>query len=253
MSKFVFEIDTEAIAKEFGDLKHEVEAALQRAVEITAVQAKGIAMELANQKLKSRRKTYLDALSLEQVSPTFFVLSLDESAMWVEDGVSPHDQRTTLLKQNYKTSKDGHKYKSIPFEHTKLPQLQTAQAQQITSWVKQELKSRKIPFKKIELDSSGSPRLGKIHSFSVPGSPKPSANAKTGALMGVNIYQRRNEKGKVVRDIMTFRTISSKPGDNWQHPGLDPVHIFEETFAKISEIYDNQILPEILKSFDGRR
>lgn len=248
MSKLRIEIDAEEIASQFGEIKEEVSQALTEAVRQASVMAYGIANELAADKLTSRLKPYQDALSYEEISPGLWSIALDESAFWIEEGLDPHNQRDTLLQKNYKIAKDGSRYKSIPFEHSKNPSQQTQKARQITQMVKKELKARDIPFKKIERDAAGSPRIGKIHSFSVKDSPKPSAKAKYGALMGVNIYQRMEGK-KAVRDIMTFRTISSKQDDRWMHPGLKPEKILDLTFDKIQQIFDNEILPEVMRKY----
>lgn len=249
-SNLKIQIDAEEIASQFGDLKYEVEEALTEAVRQASVMAYGIANELAAEKLNSRLKTYQDALSYEEVSPGLWTVSLDESAFWIEDGISAHDQRETLLKNNAKVSKDGTRYKVIPFEHSKNPSQQTSRAREISQMVKKELKARNIPYKKIERDEKGSPRLGKLHSFSVPGSPKPSPKAKFGALSGINIYQRM-EKGRAVRDIMTFRTITSKKDDRWMHPGLQAEKILDQTFDKIQQIFDLEILPEVLRKYSA--
>jgi hypothetical protein len=248
MSKLKIEIDAEEIAAQFGDLKYEVSQALNEAVRMASVMAYGIANEMAAEKLKSRLKPYQEALAYEEISPGMWVVSLDESAFWIEDGIEPHDQREKLLRTGYKVSKDGTKYRSIPFEHSKNPSQQTDKARQITQMVKKELRARDIPFKKIERDASGSPRIGKIHSFSVKDSPKPSPKAKFGALMGVNVYQRMEGK-KAVRDIMTFRTITSKVDDRWMHPGLKPEKILDLTFDKIQQVFDNEILPEVMRKY----
>lgn len=250
MSGFKLELDAEEIAKTFGDLKEEVEATLHEAVRAASVMAYGMVQEEAAQRLKSRLKPYQEALSYMEVIPGVWSVSLDESAFWIEEGMEAHSQYDTLLKGNAKVSAEGFRYKVIPFEHSKNPSQQTNNARMITTMVKKELKSRGIPFKKIETDAAGSPRVGKLHSFSVPGSPKPSEKAKFGALMGVNIYQHKVD-GKMRRDIMTYRVISEKNrGDGrWEHPGLEAEKILDDVFDKIQRIFDEQILPEVLQKF----
>lgn len=250
MSDLKIEIDAEAIANEFKDLKSEVEAALTEAVRAASVMAYGMVHEEASKRLKSRLRPYQNALSYHEISPGIWVVSLDESAFFIEEGMEPHSQYDTLLKENAKISAEGFRYKVIPFEHSKGPTYQTDNARNITKMVKAELKARGIPYKKIETDASGSPRIGKLHSFSVPGSPKPSAKAKFGALVGVNVYQNMVE-GKMKRDVMTFRVISEKnKGDgSWEHPGLPAEKILDDVYEKIQRIFDEQILPEVLQKY----
>lgn len=247
--KLTIEIDAEGMAEAFGDLKFEVEEALTEAVKKASVMAYGIANELAAEKLRTRLKTYQEALHYEEVSPGLWVISLDEKAMFIEEGLEPHDQRTTLLGKGAKIAKDGTKYRSIPFEHSKNPSQQTARAREISSWAKKLLKQNNIPYKKIEKDPQGNPLVGKLHTIKNSGTARPSAKAKFPALDGLNIYQTKQANGKIRRDIMTFRTITSKPGDTWQHPGLRPEKILDITFDKIQRIFDEEILPSVLSQY----
>lgn len=252
MANLKFEIDVDDLVKEFGDLKAEAEQVIVESVKAAALMTYGKVNELAAEKLHSTLKPYQEALSYEEVSPGFWVVTLAESAMWIEEGRKSGPMFDDLLRNGAKIGKDGQRYKSIPFEHSKNPTEQTVKAKEITSMIRTELKARGIPYKKIETDASGSPRLGKIHSFSVPGSPKPSLKAKYGALEGINVYQRK-VGNKIKRDVMTFRIISDKQktdgSGRWEHPGKPAINLMDTAYDWIVNEFETKILPEALAKF----
>jgi hypothetical protein len=126
-------------------------------------------------------------------------------------------------------------------------------AQGLVSQIRAALKEKKIPFKKLERDGNGNPRLGKIHSFSLPSQP-PTSRANTPALSGINIYQQKNAKtGQVRRDIMTFRTVSSGPASEgkWIHPGYDAQKFFDKAMEWALNEWETNVLPQILSKWQG--
>lgn len=141
------------------------------------------------------------------------------------------------------------RYKVIPFDHGKSPSMNTPKAQEIVDQIKRELRAVNVPFKKIEYNADGSPRLGKLHTFNFP-SERPSRAASHPALSGLSIYQRKLQSGKVKRDIMTFRVVSSKhAGSKWMHPGLEAQNLMDEAFEWAMKTWDNEILPAIMEKF----
>ena len=251
--KLKLEIDAEGIANTFGEIRQEVEKAITDATKLASSMSLTKANELAGERLKARRETYLKALSWNEIAPGFWTVELDESAMWIEDGMEPHSQIEDLLRKNYKVNKKGEKYKVIPFDQGKNPSQLNPKGQELVSQVKRELKARGVPYKKLELDSSGNPRLGILHQIKDIQSEKPSKKAKYGALDGLTISQTRDPRTmKVKRNIMTFRVVkeSQAADGRWWHPGLRPVNILDDTFAWISKVFDDEILPQALSQFD---
>ena len=244
------DIDLNELAKEFDSIKDEVQKALKDGAESLAHMTHAKVNEIATEKLNTRAKEYKDNVTFEEVDKGVWVVTLLEPAMWIEEGLKPYDMKETHLAKNAKVGKDGQRYKHIPFEHSKKPSEQSEKAQAITTEIKQELKARKIPFRKLELGKDGSPRVGLLHRFSVD-SGKPSARSKSPALQNVAVYQNKDKSGTVRRDIMTFRTISDK-SDNWQHPGVQAAKIFEEAYAWAESTWEREILPNILTSFDKK-
>lgn len=250
MSRLKLEIDSKAIADLFEGTKKEVERDLYDAVEIVARRSEAKTRELAAEQLHSRFNLYDDGLKFQEIGKGMYLLELDESALWIEEGRDAGSMVDDLLRKNPKISKKGEKYKSIPFEHSKLPSQQTQKARQITEMIKTELKKRNIPYKKIEFDKSGNPRLGLIHTIKDIQGPKPSKSAKHGALEGLAIYQTKTKTGKIKRDIMTFRVVkeSHKQEGLWYHPGLEGVQIFDQVYDWALKEFD-KILQEIYSAY----
>jgi hypothetical protein len=253
MPNLKFTVNADEIAKEFGDLRNEVESAITKGVQQVASMTHAKTQELASQNLKGTRQTYLDALHFEEIQKGIWIVSLDESALWLEEGKEAGSMLPDLLRKNAKTSKSGSRYKVIPFKHDKAPGQVSPSSQMFVNQVKQELKTRKIPFKKLEFNADGSPRIGLLHSIKDISSLKPSASASHGALSGLSIYQRQTPNGSVRRDIMTFRVASSnQEGQKWYHPGITAKKFMDQALEWSQRVFDDEIMPAILANFRDR-
>lgn len=149
-----------------------------------------------------------------------------------------------------KTGKDGKKYAVIPFEHSKNPSEQSSKARELTNQIKSELKRQGVNYRKPEYNPDGSPKLGLIKRFNVD-SAKLKPTDKNSPLQGVAIYQRM-EGSKVKRDVMTFRVISEKHREEgkWVHPGRPGDKLMDKAFDWAMTTWENEILPDILGSYD---
>lgn len=244
-------LDLDKIANQFKELAYEVKQDLEKGVGSLAAMTHAKVAEMANQELHSSRKDFQESLGFEEVAPGVWIVSVDEKGLWVEEGIEPNtDMKEGLLRNGAKTSKDGNKYKSIPFDHGKAPSQMTPYAQNLVSKIKYVLKKEGIPFKKIEKTPNGNPRLGKLHKLDIDSMP-PTSRANTGALQGLTIYQSKTATGNVRRDIMTFRTVSSGPKSQgkWIHPGLKAKHFLERAEEWALKEWEEKILPEILKKY----
>lgn len=239
-------IDAAALAKEFKEFAEEVERDIQKGMASLSTIAHAKIVELASAELQSTRETFLDNLSSpEQIAEGVWVISLNEKAFFVEEGLpAGFDMKPGLLK-DAKTSSKGYKYKVVPLDHGQPPSQMTQSARDIVSTLRTELKKKKIPFKKIEYNSDGTPRLGKVHSLNLPSDIPGKGN--TPALHRVSIYQSM-KNGNVRRDIMTFRTVTNGPGSDgkWIHPGLEAKKIMDKAADWAEQVFYDQILPEIL-------
>lgn len=253
---FRFFIDAQALAREFAEFEKEVEEEIKRAVQNSALSTHAKAIELADQKLNTTKMKFINNLKFEEISSGTWIVFLQEPMVWRDEGLKPFDMRTTLLAKNYKTSKSGARYRAIPFEHSKNPSEQSSRAKFYTDQIRKELKRRNIPYKKIEYNANGSPKLGRLHKFDIPSDPPARKSGRVvashPALHGVTIYQSETSDGKVRRDIMTFRTISdNQDPEKWQYPGLEGAHIMDEAYNWAMQTFETEILPQIFERYGG--
>ena len=247
--KLIFFINAQEMAAEMKNFKVEVEAALQDGVKNLAAMTHAKVAELASEKLHGRRQQYMDNLDFEEVVPGLWVVSLDQAALWIEEGRKAGDMTEDLLRKGAKTAKDGSRYKAIPFDQAKPSSQLTPFGNDMVKKLKNELRKQGIPYKKLELGPNGSPRIGKLHEFNIE-SPRPTKRASTPALFGVSIHQTLGKSGRVKRSIMTFRIVSSKhKGTRWIHPGAEGEKFFEKAFEWAQETFEKEILPKIYERF----
>lgn len=253
MSDLKFEIDVNSLASEFGEIKKEVAADLKKAVGGLASMTHAKTLELATQELGSLQKMYKDNLSFQQLEENLWVVSLDEKALFIEEGRKSGFMEELLNGKSSKTNSQGEKYAVIPFEHSKNPSEQSSRAQQLTNMIKSELKERGINYRKPEYNADGSPKLGLIKRFDVE-SAKLKESHKDQPLKGVAIYQRMDKNtGKVRRDVMTFRVITERHREEgrWIHPGRPGDKLMDKAFEWSMQIWENQILPEVLNKYSS--
>ena len=247
-----------------------MEDAAQRMVAMT----RGKAIELANERLHTRRQMFIDGLNMVEVNDSTYLITLDADVRWIDDGLPQHNMIDNLLNSpKAKTAKDGSKYVVVPFRHGPSgPTQQTPAQSTLLNTIKGELKKRGIPYGKIESGADGSPKLGTLHKFSITQKPIKTSNSPgqgkgpvgevmqgpTGIplLQGIQIRQRmqKNKDGSesVKRDIMTFRVASSKHKDQgrWEHPGLQPMNIMEDTAKWAMETWEKEIAPGIIMELE---
>jgi len=269
-------LDISQLANLAENLQPAVEAAMKRAAQELTMATHGHIVEQVQQKLKSTRQKYLDALSFEQISDNAWIISLDPSANWIEDGMEAHEMIEDLLKQGrpnkqkaegsprggIKTAKDGSRYRAIPFEHNKGQASQTPAQTSLTNMVKSEMKARGIPYGKIEKDAGGQDKLGLLHSFDVSARgkgamPVPVSKVGIPLLNGVRVYQQKvkDKAGKEVtkKAIMTFRMVSTKMkgSGRWVHPGLEAKHFMDAAFQWAVDHWTKVIAPSVIEEVMG--
>ncbi|MDD5650672.1 MAG: hypothetical protein PHF86_09685 [Candidatus Nanoarchaeia archaeon] len=255
MANLIFDIDIEDIKKQIEDTGKSLKKDLINGVEKLAVMTHAKVMEFAKDNLHSSAKTYMDNVAFDQISENMWIVTLKEPALWIEEGMRGGFMKWLLEDKNgkgqVKTNKKGEKYRVIPFEHSKAPAEQTANARELTDAIKKEFKKQNIPFKRIETTPEGSPRIGKLHTINIE-SARPSKSAKTPALSGVTVYQSKDKNtGKVRRDIFTFRVISEKHEKEglWVHPGKEAKKFMDKAFDWCMNTWEKEILPTILEKY----
>lgn len=255
-------------------MKPTVEREMKDAVRRLTTATHGHILEEAQNKLRSSRQKFVDALSFEQVNDETWLIKLDPTAFFIEEGLPPnHEMIDDLLKQgrpnkgrdagapkgDIKTAKDGSRYRVIPFQHNKGPTQQTPKQTSLTDMVKSEMKSRGIPYGKIEKDVGGQPKTGLLHKFDVNTQKQKVPVSKSGIslLQGVRVYQTKvkDKQGKdtVKRGIFTFRIVSSKHKGTgkWVHPGVEARKFMDEGFSWAVKEWEQKIAPEILSRIAG--
>lgn len=245
-----FNINIDEVVSRLDNFKKEISADITKGVGNLANVTHAKVLDMASNNLKSLHKKYTDAVSFSQPEENLWVVTLDESAAWIENDRKSGEMIDDLLKRNYKTSKDGSKYKAIPFNHSTPPSQQSNKAQDLTNFVKQEMKNREISYKKIEYNKNGSPRLGLLHRFNVD-NPRMSESQKKN-LKGVAVYQTKMKDGSVRRDTMTFRIVSEKQkgSGKWMHPGRKGDQFMQKSFDWALQVWNNEMLPAILKKYE---
>lgn len=248
-------IDVAKLAAEFKEFVVEVEQDLNKAVANLATITHAKVVEDAQNELQSTRKKFIDSLGFEEIADGVWVISVDQEGLFVEEGIPENtDMKPGLLKGATKTSKDGNRYRAIPFDYGKAPSQQTSYTKGIVAQIKQNLKKEGVPFKKIETNANGSPKLGKLHEFDFGGDKGRlggPGKGNTPIMNGVTIYQSMTQSGNVRRDILTFRTVSSGPASagKWVHPGLEAKKYLDKAAEWAMKQWEEQILPEVLGKY----
>lgn len=259
----------------FADMEDVVEKELEDAARALTAATNGKLIELANQKLHTRRQPYIDAVSMFQLDEKTFVVNLDASARWIEDGMQEHEMLDNLLKsKKAKRAKDGSTYVVVPFQQNKATR--TPAQGSLLATIKKEMASLGSAFpggtiapNKLENGPNGKPKLGLIRSMDIKDAPVSTASLRIGRgplgrvaqgatggiplLKGVRVYQKeyKDKKGdtKVGRFVMTFRVASSKQkgGGKWRHPGLEATNLMDDALKWALETWSTKIAPGILE------
>lgn len=241
------EIDVEGIAAQFKEIHREVEADLQKGVKRLASSIWAKILEDSQQELHTTRDIYREALSKPvEMANGVYLIALQGSAMWIEEGIrSGYDMKEGLLK-NAKTYPSGKRYKVVPFQYNKAPSSMTGFAKSVSSQIQRQLSKRGIPYQGIETGLDNKPRNGRLWEFNWGGAKPGKGN--TPVMQGVNIYQNV-QGGNVRRDILTFRTVTEDQKGKWIHPGIQPHHFFERAEVWGRSEWEHNIEPDILEKW----
>lgn len=266
---FRINLDIGDIVNIRNGLQGAIKNAMKQSAAALAAATRAHIIEEANKKLHTRRQKFIDALTIFPANDNTWIVNLDRKARWIDDGMDEHEMIDDLLKSpKTRTSKDGSRYLSIPFDHSpgKGATGMTPAQGDLVATIKKELKAKGIPFGKIETGPDGKPKMGVLHQFSIKNAPLktstgpgqgwgPMGSVRQGPtgipfLQGIRISQN-NIKGKdgkesVKRAIMTFRTVSSKMRGTgrWVHPGLKPMNFMTEGAEWAQKQWEQEIGPQ---------
>lgn len=182
-------------------------------------------------------------------------ITVEDGESFVCNGFVMHNSgfmEELLNGKSGRTGKNG-KYAIIPFQHNKNPTEQSPKAYDLAQEIKYELKKKGVNWKKIETDSDGSPRLGKLHTFQFDNARAIAQKAthKNPLTKGVSVYQTKQKDGSVRRDVMTFRVISEKSRNEgaWIHPGRPGNKILDKAFEWAMQTWERDILPAVFAKY----
>jgi hypothetical protein len=258
------EIDVNSIADAFREAKEEITQDILNGVDALATMTHARITEMAEEKLDHSREIFEKAFHVAEIAPHVHLFTIDESALWIEDGAGPRDMKDDILKSSKATvnPRTGHKSLAVPFHHEKSPSKNNAYAQSLVSQIRSEMAARKIPWSTIQ-KKGGNPRLGKLHEFSIPDKSSfvgrsLKSKANTPALARVSVYQREVQdkatgKTSVKREIMTFRTVTDSGASEGKfiHPGYKAQNFFEAAYQWALNEWETNVLPQILAKYGG--
>lgn len=256
VSNLKFEIDIDTLSKQMEGLKKDIQSDLSKGVQNLANMTHAKVLELAGEELSSLQQKYKENVEFSNPAENFWIVTLREPALWIEEGRKSGFMEELLRGKSAKTGKNG-RYAIIPFQHNVNPSTQSPKAYDLAQEIKYELKKKGISWKKIEYNSDGSPRLGLLHRFDLETARPVQAQKdihKNPLTKGVAVYQRKDEGGKVRRDVMTFRVITEahKNEGLWVHPGREGNKLMNKAFEWAVSTWEKDILPAIFERYKGK-
>jgi hypothetical protein len=258
MAKLEISVDAQKLADLLNKTVNDILPGLRTKVQQLSVATHAFIVHQAQEKLSGNLlEQFLGPdnknVRWTQVGDSMWVVEIDQSVAWIEEGRTEPQFMDWLLTKNpkAKVSKKGTLYARIPISNGKLNSTATPRNPALAAIIKSALKENKIPLKKIEKNPDGTPKLGVLHRISpqMPGpqsqfptlysEPRSQAMAElTGLpahggislLQDTLIVQRKNQKGKVVREAITFRTITEahKKEGRWFAPPRPGLHSIKE-------------------------
>jgi len=243
------------LQQDIDKVKNSITEDLRLAVKAMGSSTLKKAEDLAQQHLSPKLATmYKAALKIEQLSEDTVIIELDEKAVWIEKGRKAGFMED-LLKSGTKKAKDGSKYRIIPVGMSKGSSSQAPSVgENLMPEIKTFLQKKGIRTGKnnLELDSNGSPRVGKISTFNI----KDLKDKKhfSDNISRISVFQNKNPKtGKVEKSITAFRVISEKHKGTgkWVHPGTPPANILEKAFKWSEQLWETELFPAMKMKYEG--
>ncbi len=237
MGTISIQLNAEALGKSLKNLSIETTTTLQSAVASLAQGAYSEAIRLANERLKTTRQDYINALEFESIGDNIYVITLKgEHANAIEDGYASYDQKPGLLAgPNAKVNAKGGKYNTVPFYHTPTSKAPVnTKMTNLREAVQKLLKDRDL--NKIIKDDTGQPLQGVVARITDTG-----IRDLEGLIKVQKQYGKRTQSSYV-----TFRRVGENSDPSkWMHPGYGGCHIFTDVENFINRELDN-ILKAIL-------
>lgn len=282
--RFTLEHDFSDLAAKVSSDINRLKIKVDEEAKTIAAQTRAFIIGKALNELNSfQQQAYLgndhENVKMSRLGDGIYLIELDNKANEIENG-SPKKFMRWLIDKNpkAKTAKDGSRYAHIPFSHGTSKKGATSKVNDpraaFFDIVNKTLKDQSIDLKKIETNADGTPKLGVLHKIDMSGfiaTDKNRANfsmprsqemaAKIGLqphsgihkLEGLVVTQRMGKDGKVVKEALTFRTISTKheAEGRWYYPEQKPLKAFPAAYDFAKTLMDEAVR-RINQEFGGR-
>lgn len=288
---FHFKVDIAAVAEKVNKTREVVEDTIAPALETLAAATHGFVVRYAQDKLQNNpyllQEFFKDKeknVRWQKVAKGIWVVELDESVSWIEEGLPARSMATTdwLLKPSKdgkwpKKAKDGSLYRPIPFTGFKSSgPAQINVPPGYETIIKNAMKQQGISMSGLVKDDAGQPKLGVIAKLNItppgPQSQFPGMYSKPRSvedaakfglrphggifkLAGAAVIQRQvgivtkgknKGKGKFAKEVVMMRMVSSKhkAEGRWMYPEIKPLGAMQAGFDEANKQWA-QILQQI--------
>lgn len=274
MSEFDFKVNLREVADRVGKAADEIGTRVTEEVSNLSISTHAFVVRYANENLEGFRRNHFlgeegQNVRWNQVAPNIWVVEIDESVAWIEEGREPTSMATDTWLLNpaskgVKRAKDGSLYRVIPFTHGGKGKPKSPEPE-IASMIRKELKDKGVKLNKIDRDQWDRPKLGVVEKlginkkrtrypqdlFSKPRDKKTAdeigLKPTTGHhyLNNAVIVQREVEgskgKTKISRDVVTFRVVSSKhqAEGRWMYPKVEALNSIPEAYKYATEQWED--------------
>ena len=270
---FRFQVNTDEVAAQLHVLGAQIAGQLVGMVRGLSILTHGYIIDKAQKELEGyKREAFLGEdnqnVHWVQIADNIWVVELDESAKYIEEGRAAVSMATTdWLLKNAKVSKtDGSLYKVIPFVQSQgkgksanfrnpMPELE--------KMVKAAIKREGISMNKIERNAQGDAKLGILHKIPMEApsretrpdffsAPRDQAMADLTGLKphggifygkGLVVSQRKGPAGGIIKEAVTFRVVSSKHAleGRWIYPAVQPFGAMDAAYKWAQEEWEKMV------------
>jgi hypothetical protein len=252
-----------------GELDSNLKKIAEQAQYELGVQSHAKGLQLASERLHSRREMFVDAWKMDPKDDAFYLV-LAGKAVWIDEGLPANYLFQALMDSpKAKTTQNGNKIVVVPFKQNvgSGPTNTTPYNLELVDAVKKEFKKQNIPWQKIQKDDQGRPIHGliqQVKGINTPIKTQEGPGMGKGAigdprqghtgisfLKGAYLYQNeaQDKEGKpfTQRGAITFRTASENHPEKFTHPGLEATNIIESTWDWAINELEKEILPKLFK------
>lgn len=273
-------VNIDEVAKKLELLSDDIKQTIKQAIEALSVSTHAFIVDKAQKELKGWKRDFFlgdkgSNVRWSKVGDGIWMVELDPSVAWMEQGRPKTFQSWLLEGPNVKTNKKGEKYRVIPMGQKGLAgDKYNNPVPSVDTTIKNVLKQNKISLKGIEKNDDGTPKLGILHRvnfespftqsqtpdlFSKPRTPDQAAltglkpHGGIHHLQGLTVTQRMQGK-KVVREAITFRVIheAHEKEGRWFAPEVKPLNFMQQAHEWALKQWSDTILPQIQEQFSKR-